>query len=95
MNIITTIDHGTGGSALQCLQGQVVQLPTPGIGATNAVLLLQGGNTIRIRQVPGPNNFGMPLSQAFGQTVTVCGNFLVDQGQVILNVVGVFPFVQS
>lgn len=95
MNGITNIDHGTGGNSLVCQRGTVVLLPTPGIGATNAVLLRQNGTIIRLRQVPGPNNAGVPLSQVNGQTVTVCGNFLIDQGQVILNVVVVFPFLQS
>jgi hypothetical protein len=94
LNTITAIDHGSGQS-LVCQQGTVVLLPTPGIGATNATLLRQNGTTIRLRQVPGPNLFGTPLAQVNGQMVTVCGNFLVDQGQVILNVVGVFPFVQT
>lgn len=89
---MVNVIHGDS-TGLQCLTGQVVLLPQQGIGATNA-FLISGGNPIRLRQVPGPDNQGVPLSSVGGRQATVCGNFLVDGGQVILNVTFVRPLLQ-
>ncbi|HWI63973.1 MAG TPA: hypothetical protein VNT75_19225 [Symbiobacteriaceae bacterium] len=89
---MVNVIHGSSGG-LQCVTGQVTLFPQTGIGATNGVVLVQG-HTIRIRQVPGPNNAGVPLSSVDGQTALLCGNFLVDGGQVILNVQTVRPLLQ-
>lgn len=89
---MVNVTHG-GTSGQQCLTGQVSLFPQTGIGATNGVLIVHG-RAIRIRQVPGPNNAGVPLSSVDGQMVSVCGNFLVDGGQVIFNVQTVQPLLQ-
>jgi len=86
------VSHGTT-RGLQCLTGQVVLFPQATIGATNGDLIVQG-HRIRIRQVPAPQNRGVPLSQADGRTVNACGNFLVDGGQVIFSVELVRPLLQ-
>lgn len=88
---MANVIHGNGGQ--QCLTGQVQLFAQAGIGATNGVLIVQG-HTIRIRQVPGPDNQGVPLAQVNGETVNACGNFLVDGGQVIFNVTLVRPLLQ-
>ena len=83
------MDHGAHNRSF-CTEGTVFLIPTPGIGATNGIL--QGsGITLRIRQVPGPHNQGSPLSDANGMFVRVCGNFVFDDGQVLLNVTSVEP----
>lgn len=89
---MVNVVHGDS-PGLQCLTGQVVLLPQQGIGATNA-FLISSGNPIRLRQVPGPDNQGVPLSSVGGRQATVCGNFLVDGGQVLLNVTFVRPLLQ-
>lgn len=89
---MVNVIHGSSTST-QCLTGQVVLLPQQGIGATNA-FLITSGSPIRLRQVPGPANQGVPLSSVGGRQATVCGNFLVDNGQVILNVTLVRPLLQ-
>lgn len=89
---MVNVIHGDS-TGVQCLTGQVVLLPQQGIGATIA-FLITSGNPIRLRQVPGPNNQGVPLSSVGGRQATVCGNFLVDSGQVLMNVTVVRPLLQ-
>lgn len=89
---MVNIVHGST-SGLTCLTGQVVIFPQQGIGATNGVIIVQG-NSIRIRQVPGPDLRGVPLADVNGRSANLCGNFLVDGGQVIFNVTLVRPLLQ-
>lgn|GEM_PF-6463773 len=63
------------------------------IGATTGRLTSRGGFSVPIRQVPGPSNRGIPLSQAGGQLVSVCGTFVQDGSQWLLSVTSVRPLL--
>lgn len=84
MNGMNRVDHGPE-DAITCLTGTVVITPPFAIGATNGILIAHG-HTVRIRQVPGPNNRGVPLSDVSGQLARVCGQFQPD-GQLAVTFV--------
>ena len=86
----TRVDHGHRDQT--CLTGTVVLTPTGGIGATNGVLVVEG-HSVRIRQVPGPNNRGVPLSTLNGRQASVCGRFIFDAGEVLLSVTYAEPLL--
>lgn len=82
------IDHGPHG--FQCFRGRVTLTPTGLIGATVGNLNVQGFN-IPVRQIPGPAVTGIPLSQADGQFVRLCGQFMEDQDGFVLSVLLIQP----
>jgi hypothetical protein len=89
---MAVVDHGDVQSQ-QCLTGMVILDPPAGIGATLGRVFVNG-TAIRIRQVPGPDNRGVPLSDVDGRQARVCGVFIFDGNQVILSVTGVFPLLR-
>lgn len=84
-----TIDHGNG--RFQCFTGTVNLNPQVGVGATTGTLVTQLGFSIPLRQIPGPDNRGIPLSQADGMFVNVCGQFITDISGTVLSVLVVTP----
>lgn len=80
-------------SGMQCFTGTVVLTPTGGIGATNGFLVVQNAQ-IPIRQVPGPNNRGVPLTQLNGRQATLCGQFVQDTSGVTFSVTVASPLLQ-
>lgn len=80
-------------AGLQCLSGTVVLTPTGAIGATTGFLMVPNAR-IPIRQVPGPNNRGVPLSQLNGRRATVCGQFVQDASGVTFSVTVAGPLLQ-
>lgn len=81
-----------GGS--HCFHGLVIIVPTGLIGATTGVLAVQN-TTIPIRQVPGPDVRGVPLSQLHGQNAVVCGQFVQDSSGITLNVSFATPLLDA
>lgn len=91
--MVTNVDHGEHRSRTMCFTGTVHVLPSTGIGATLANLSTFGFE-FPLRQVPGPDNTGIPLSQADGMTARVCGNPVPDgQGGLVLSVTSVQPLL--
>jgi hypothetical protein len=78
--------EGDTGNEIRCFTGTVALRDTGLIGATVGTLTTSRGFTIQIRQVPGPDNTGIPLTDANGRFVTICGNFITDVSGTVFNV---------
>jgi hypothetical protein len=89
-----TVDHGDHRTRFQCLTGTVTLTQSPGVGATHGSVATFGFH-FPIRQVLGPNNRGIPLSQAGGMQARVCGRPVPDgDGGLVLEVSSVEPLLQ-
>lgn len=84
-NEVTGVNLPLQTACTQCFIGRVTLVQTGLIGATNGFLIVQN-TSIPIRQVPGPNPQGTPLTQLDGRLALVCGNFVQDQSGIVLNV---------
>lgn len=93
MNSVS-IDHGNHRDRTQCLTGVFHLQPTGLIGATIGTIS-NFGFRFPVRQVPGPNNQGIPLAQADGMQVRVCGVPVPDgpNGNLVLQVSLVQPLL--
>lgn len=79
----------TGG--LQCISGLVFVEPTGLLGAVSGQIIPLQGSPIAVRQVVGPAGGPVSLTQVSGSFATLCGQFTVERGQLLLNVTLVIP----
>jgi hypothetical protein len=82
---------------IQCIRGLVLVMPSPGLGATTAVLIpVTGpmrGQAIMVSQAVSPAAGPVNLQQVDGEVTMVCGTLHrnPNTGQQVLQVSSVFP----
>lgn len=85
------IDRDEDLSGLQCVSGVVTVQPPDGVGVVLGQIRPRLGEPIRLRQVVGPAGGPVSLTEVVGRTATVCGQFIVEDELVLLNVRRVIP----
>lgn len=97
MGRCTSLRHSRSASQNQnrrepvCISGLVTLDPGQLIGAVTGLVRPLLSDPIRIRQVVGPAGGPVSLTTVNGRFATVCGAFVEEQGQVLLDVRQVIP----
>jgi hypothetical protein len=81
----------TTAGGLQCISGLVVVAQDGLLGALSGQIVPVQGSPIAVRQVVGPAGGPIPLTQVSGSFATLCGQFTVERGRLLLNVTLVIP----
>lgn len=84
-------DATTDPGGLQCISGLVILDREQQLGAITGRIFPRFGSPVRIRQVVGPAGGPVSLTTVDGRCATVCGNFVVENGRLVLNVRRVIP----
>lgn len=88
---VTAVPFGSFGQGSTCVFGRVTVIPTGLVGAVIGIITTLSGQAIQFRQVVGPTGGTVSVNNVNGQFATLCGNIVLEQGQVILNVTAVLP----